>query len=194
MDNFFFFFVVQKWLWVLHGCFMNILTCCNQDYEYQIEWVQHSLVGRASCWNVKVVRLSLTKTIFFLIIILWLATCTPHPPHTPHTQRTHTHTPPSGFLFLNKLFIQRGRHETTWKILQKFGYYNTLVLKDESLQPVWVPPACVSPSSLCESLQPVWIPPACVSPPSLCESLPHAHLFTGPVQPVSWLLLGWPAH
>jgi len=36
-----------------------------------------------------------------------------------------------GFLFLNKLFIQRGRHETTWKILRKFGYSNTLVLKDE---------------------------------------------------------------
>jgi len=42
----------------------------------------------------------------------------------------------SGFLFLNKLFIQRGRHETTWKILRKFGYSNDLTLKDEYTQPV----------------------------------------------------------
>ena len=26
-----------------------------------------------------------------------------------------------GFLVLNGLFIQRGRHETTWTILRKFG-------------------------------------------------------------------------
>lgn len=49
------------------------------------------------------------------------------PPSFPLTQ---------GFLFLNKLFIQRGRHETTWKILRKFGYSNSLELKDEYLQPV----------------------------------------------------------
>lgn len=44
-----------------------------------------------------------------------------------------------GFLFLNKLFIQRGRHETTWKVLRKFGYSNTVTLKDEYLQPVFSP-------------------------------------------------------
>lgn len=28
----------------------------------------------------------------------------------------------NGFLLLNKLFIEKGRHETTWTILKKFGY------------------------------------------------------------------------
>uniref|UniRef100_A0A2K5Y318 Mitochondrial Rho GTPase 2 n=1 Tax=Mandrillus leucophaeus TaxID=9568 RepID=A0A2K5Y318_MANLE len=38
-----------------------------------------------------------------------------------------------GFLFLNTLFIQRGRHETTWTILRSFGYSDTLL---------HVPPGC----------------------------------------------------
>ena len=42
----------------------------------------------------------------------------------------------AGFLFLNKLFIQRGRHETTWKIVRRFGYSNSLQLRDEYLQPM----------------------------------------------------------
>ncbi|CAI8000242.1 Mitochondrial Rho GTPase 2 [Geodia barretti] len=42
-----------------------------------------------------------------------------------------------GFLFLNKLFIQRGRHETTWKVLRKFGYSNSLTLTDQYLQPMF---------------------------------------------------------
>uniref|UniRef100_A0A671REI2 Mitochondrial Rho GTPase 2-like n=1 Tax=Sinocyclocheilus anshuiensis TaxID=1608454 RepID=A0A671REI2_9TELE len=41
----------------------------------------------------------------------------------------------NGFLFLNTLFIQRGRHETTWTILRKFGYDDTLELTDEYLYP-----------------------------------------------------------
>lgn len=40
-----------------------------------------------------------------------------------------------GFLFLNTLFIQRGRHETTWTILRKFGYDDTLELTDDYLYP-----------------------------------------------------------
>ena len=44
----------------------------------------------------------------------------------------------SGFLFLNKLFVLRGRHETTWKVVRKFGYSNALELKDEYLHPMWV--------------------------------------------------------
>lgn len=28
----------------------------------------------------------------------------------------------SGFLFLHQVFIQRGRHETTWTVLRRFGY------------------------------------------------------------------------
>ncbi|KAJ8344717.1 hypothetical protein SKAU_G00289100 [Synaphobranchus kaupii] len=41
----------------------------------------------------------------------------------------------TGFLFLNTLFIQRGRHETTWTILRKFGYDDTLQLTEDYLYP-----------------------------------------------------------
>lgn len=41
----------------------------------------------------------------------------------------------NGFLFLNMLFIQRGRHETTWTILRKFGYDDELELTDDYLYP-----------------------------------------------------------
>lgn len=41
----------------------------------------------------------------------------------------------NGFLFLNTLFIQRGRHETTWTILRRFGYDDTLELTDDYLYP-----------------------------------------------------------
>ncbi|CAL4122551.1 unnamed protein product [Meganyctiphanes norvegica] len=40
-----------------------------------------------------------------------------------------------GFLFLHRLFIQRGRHETTWTVLRKFGYDNNLQLSKEYLNP-----------------------------------------------------------
>ena len=40
-----------------------------------------------------------------------------------------------GFIFLHQLFIQRGRHETTWKVLRKFGYSNDLTLREDYLQP-----------------------------------------------------------
>jgi Ras family protein T1 len=40
-----------------------------------------------------------------------------------------------GFLFLNTLFIQRGRLETTWTILRTFGYGDDLSLKEEFLFP-----------------------------------------------------------
>lgn len=43
-----------------------------------------------------------------------------------------------GFLFLNTLFIQRGRHETTWTILRKFGYDDNLELTDDYLYPEYV--------------------------------------------------------
>ena len=42
---------------------------------------------------------------------------------------------PAGFLFLNTLFIQRGRHETTWTILRRFGYDDELELMDDYLYP-----------------------------------------------------------
>uniref|UniRef100_A0A8C8XQ26 Mitochondrial Rho GTPase n=1 Tax=Panthera leo TaxID=9689 RepID=A0A8C8XQ26_PANLE len=48
-----------------------------------------------------------------------------------------------GFLFLNTLFIQRGRHETTWTILRRFGYGDTLELTlDYLAPPLHVPPGC----------------------------------------------------
>ena len=40
-----------------------------------------------------------------------------------------------GFHILNGLFIQRGRHETTWTILRKFGYDDDLSLHREFLFP-----------------------------------------------------------
>ncbi|XP_015215532.1 mitochondrial Rho GTPase 2 [Lepisosteus oculatus] len=49
----------------------------------------------------------------------------------------------NGFLFLNTLFIQRGRHETTWTILRKFGYDDSLELTDDYLYPhLRVPSGC----------------------------------------------------
>uniref|UniRef100_A0A8B9RJK6 Mitochondrial Rho GTPase 2 n=1 Tax=Astyanax mexicanus TaxID=7994 RepID=A0A8B9RJK6_ASTMX len=51
----------------------------------------------------------------------------------------------NGFLFLNTLFIQRGRHETTWTILRKFGYDDTLELTDDYLYPqLRVPVGCTT--------------------------------------------------
>ncbi len=41
----------------------------------------------------------------------------------------------AGFLFLHTLFIQRGRHETTWTVLRKFGYDDNLELNKEYLFP-----------------------------------------------------------
>ncbi|XP_048349909.1 mitochondrial Rho GTPase 2 isoform X2 [Sphaerodactylus townsendi] len=49
----------------------------------------------------------------------------------------------NGFLFLNTLFIQRGRHETTWTILRRFGYDDALELTDDYLCPlIRVPHDC----------------------------------------------------
>lgn len=38
-----------------------------------------------------------------------------------------------GFLFLQSLFIDKGRLETTWAVLRKFGYGNDLKLRDDFL-------------------------------------------------------------
>lgn len=40
-----------------------------------------------------------------------------------------------GFLILNKIFAQRGRHETTWGILRTFHYTDSLSLSDKFLWP-----------------------------------------------------------
>uniref|UniRef100_A0A8C6VT82 Mitochondrial Rho GTPase n=1 Tax=Nothobranchius furzeri TaxID=105023 RepID=A0A8C6VT82_NOTFU len=48
-----------------------------------------------------------------------------------------------GFLFLHTLFIQRGRHETTWTVLRRFGYDDDLELNQDYLFPgLKVPPDC----------------------------------------------------
>lgn len=41
-----------------------------------------------------------------------------------------------GFLFLHRLFIQRGRLETTWTVLRRFGYDDDLSLREDYLRPV----------------------------------------------------------
>ncbi|XP_055678543.1 mitochondrial Rho GTPase isoform X4 [Lutzomyia longipalpis] len=46
-----------------------------------------------------------------------------------------------GFLYLHCLFIQRGRNETTWAVLRRFGYNEHLEMSKEYLHPaVKVPP------------------------------------------------------
>ncbi|XP_057603863.1 mitochondrial Rho GTPase 2 isoform X1 [Hippopotamus amphibius kiboko] len=55
-----------------------------------------------------------------------------------------------GFLFLNTLFIQRGRHETTWTILRRFGYGDSLELTADYLcPPLRVPPGCSAELNHC---------------------------------------------
>lgn len=49
----------------------------------------------------------------------------------------------TGFLFLHTLFIQRGRHETTWTVLRKFGYNDSVLLDECYLRPpISVPSGC----------------------------------------------------
>ena len=45
-----------------------------------------------------------------------------------------------GFLYLHLLFIQRGRHETTWAVLRKFGYNDFMTLSEEYFLPDIQPP------------------------------------------------------
>jgi hypothetical protein len=40
-----------------------------------------------------------------------------------------------GFLYLHTIFIQRGRLETTWTVLRRFGYAEDLRLTEEFLYP-----------------------------------------------------------
>ncbi|KAM4662842.1 mitochondrial Rho GTPase 1 isoform 5-T5 [Discoglossus pictus] len=50
-----------------------------------------------------------------------------------------------GFLFLHTLFIQRGRHETTWTVLRRFGYDDDLELTPDYLfPPLKVPVDCTT--------------------------------------------------
>ena len=47
----------------------------------------------------------------------------------------------SEFLLLHLHFIQRGRSETTWKMLRKFGYNDALTLSETYLRPRFEVPA-----------------------------------------------------
>jgi len=59
----------------------------------------------------------------------------------------------AGFLYLNTIFIQGGRLETTWTILRSFGYGEDLKLVESFLSPKCVFPLLTSPSSLQPNLQ-----------------------------------------
>lgn len=50
----------------------------------------------------------------------------------------------SGFIHLNKMFAQKGRHETVWIILRKFQYSDSLSLSDTFLHPKFDVPAHAS--------------------------------------------------
>jgi len=41
-----------------------------------------------------------------------------------------------GFQVLHTLFIQRGKHETTWTALRKFGYNDDISLSNDYLCPL----------------------------------------------------------
>jgi len=43
-----------------------------------------------------------------------------------------------GFLYLHTMFIQRGRLETTWTVLRRFGYAEDLKLTESFLLPKYV--------------------------------------------------------
>ncbi|KAJ2776989.1 ERMES complex Ca(2+)-binding regulatory GTPase gem1 [Coemansia javaensis] len=54
-----------------------------------------------------------------------------------------------GYLYLHLLFIQRGRVETTWMVLRRFGYGDDLGLREDYLRPALdVPPDCCVELSL----------------------------------------------
>ncbi|XP_048507598.1 mitochondrial Rho GTPase isoform X2 [Athalia rosae] len=51
----------------------------------------------------------------------------------------------NGFMYLQCLFIQRGRNETTWAVLRKFGYDNDLQMSKEYVNPpLKVPAGCTT--------------------------------------------------
>ena len=49
-----------------------------------------------------------------------------------------------GFLLLNRLFAEKGRHETIWIILRKFHYSDSLTLRESFLHPKFEVPAYAS--------------------------------------------------
>ncbi|KAI9718736.1 MAG: ERMES complex Ca(2+)-binding regulatory GTPase gem1 [Candelaria pacifica] len=58
-----------------------------------------------------------------------------------HDSATEKGIDVGGFLLLNKLFAEKGRHETIWIILRRFHYTDSLSLKESFLRPKFVVPA-----------------------------------------------------
>ena len=61
----------------------------------------------------------------------------------PHAANEHG-IAADGFVLLNKLFAEKGRHETIWIILRKFQYTDSLSLKDTFLHPKFEVPQYAS--------------------------------------------------
>ncbi|VDD96185.1 unnamed protein product [Enterobius vermicularis] len=59
----------------------------------------------------------------------------------------------SGFIYLHQLFIHLGRHETTWKVLRRFGYNDNLQLAPEYTSPPFVVPKGSTTELTYEGLQ-----------------------------------------
>lgn len=51
---------------------------------------------------------------------------------------------PDGFVLLNKIFAEKGRHETVWVILRKFHYTDSLSLEEKFLHPKFEVPQYAS--------------------------------------------------
>lgn len=91
----------------------------------------------------------------------------------------------SGFLYLHTMFIQRGRLETTWTVLRKFGYAEDLRLMEAFLCPKCVLSPSPSPSPSCgEStlIELVWV---CLttdstSPRTVPSSSPRSAIISSP--------------
>lgn len=41
----------------------------------------------------------------------------------------------AGFIYLHTMFIEKGKWETIWTVLRRFGYNNNLGLSDDQLLP-----------------------------------------------------------
>lgn len=66
-----------------------------------------------------------------------------------------------GFLYLFTIFIQRGRLETTWTVLRKFGYAEDLRLTEAFLAPWCVPCADWRLQALIQRTGRFDVPPDC---------------------------------
>ncbi|GIZ39572.1 hypothetical protein CKM354_000295100 [Cercospora kikuchii] len=64
--------------------------------------------------------------------------------HTEHEDANSAGIDVDGFIQLNKMFAEKGRHETIWIILRKFQYSDSLSLSDTFLHPKFDVPAHAS--------------------------------------------------